>query len=422
MRISELKVLALLRYRENYVKFASILREDFFSIAETKDIFRFLGSFHAKYSETEYDKVSLAFLRIASESIADDGRRGMVEEIIDQLAIKKRTDTFVEDLIRKFGQRAILKQAVMDTFDMLQGPEDTLDLEKIKVKVEKAMEIIVPRVDRVSFFDDVGEMIEAVDTEPRIPTGIKELDIHMRGGLPRGRLGLIVAPPKRGKTTFLINIGAGAIQRGYKVIHFTLEINKRETAVRYASCLLNRPFSFLREYHEKVVKAIQQTRKRGGDLYVEEIIGVSPTVEEIQGIIRSHRTKFDLVIVDYPDLCISKTAHREERASYKEIYTALRRMGVQLDVAVWGASQSNRGSFSKKVVSMEDVAEDIRKIAIADLAVFVCQSPEEKEEDLARLYIGATRFGSKNPVFMVGCDFSCMRVSSIGRANNVDRE
>ena len=354
MRISELKVLALLRYRENYTKFAGILREDFFSIAETKDIFRFLGSFHAKYSETEYDKVALSYLRMASESIQDDGRRGMVEEIIDQLAIKKRTDSFVEDLVRKFGQRAILKQAVMDTFDMLQGPEDTLDLEKIKGKVERAMEIIVPRTNHVSFFEDVGEQIEAVDTEPRIPTGIKELDIHMKGGLPRGRLGLIVAPAKRGKTTFLINIGAGAIQRGYKVIHFTLEINKRETAVRYASCRLNRPFSFLREYPTQVVNVIKKMKKRGGDLYVEEIIGVAPTVEEIQSIIRSHRTKFDLVVVDYPDLCMSKTVHREERAQYKEVYTNLRRMGVQLDVAVWGASQANRGSFSKKIIGMED--------------------------------------------------------------------
>lgn len=414
MRISELKVLALLRYRDNYHKYAGILREDFFSIAETKDLFRFIGTYHAKYADSG-DKVPMAYLRIQAENIKDEGRRNLIEEIVDQLQIKKRSDEFVEEIIRKFGQRAILKQAVMDTFDMLQGSEDTLDLDKIKVKVERAMDIVVPKVDRASFFDDVDEQIMALDTEPRIPTGITELDKHTRGGLPKGRFGIVVAPPKRGKTAFLINIGAGAVRTGHKVIHITLEINKRETVTRYASSLLNRPFVFLRQYPTQVKKALQKLRVRGGELYIEEIIGTAPTVEEIESLIRSHRTQFDMAIVDYPDLCSSRTSFKEERAHYKEIYTALRRMGAKMDLAVWGASQSNRGSFAKKVISMEDIAEDIRKIAICDLAIFVCQTPEEKEEDLARLFIGATRFGAKNPLFTVACDFDCMRIASIRR-------
>lgn len=419
MRISELKVLALLRYRDNYQKYASILREDFFSIAETKDIFRFIGSYHAKYSEAG-DKVSLSYLKMQAEDIKDEGRRNLTEEIVDQLQIKNRKDDFVEDLIRKFGQRAILKQAVMDTFDMLQGREDTLDLEKIKVKVESAMEIVVPKVERVSFFDEVVEEIQAVDTEDRVPTGLRELDEHTRGGLPKGRLGLVVAPPKRGKTAFLVNIGRGAISSGYKVIHFTLEINKRETAVRYAMSFLNRPFSFLREYPEQVGKALLKMKKRGGDLYIEEIIGVAPTIEEIESTIRSHPTKFDVVIVDYPDLCSTKIHYKDERTPIKEVYTNLRRMGTKLNLSVWGASQSNRGSMSKKVISMEDIAEDIRKIAICDLAIFVCQTPEEKEEDLARLFVGATRFGSKNPLFSVACDFETMRISTLKKGARDD--
>lgn len=413
MRISELKVLALLRYRENYHKYAGLLKEDFFSIAETKELFRFIGTYHAKYAQE--DKVPLAYLRIQAEDVPDEGRRNLIEEIVDQLQIKNRSDEFVEDLIRKFGQRAILKQAVLDAFDMLQGKEDTLDLDKIKGKIESAMEVVIPKVERTSFFEEIDEQITAVDTEPRIPTGIRELDEHTRGGLPKGRLGLVVAPPKRGKTAFLINIGAGAIRMGFKVIHFTLEINKRETAVRYASSFLNRPFEFLRQYPEQVKKALTKLKARGGELYIEESIGVAPTVEEIESVIRSHRTKFDMAIIDYPDLCATRTSFKEERAHYKEIYTGLRRLGTKMDLTMWGASQSNRGSFAKKIISMEDIAEDIRKIAICDLAVFVCQTPEEKEEALARLFVGATRFGSKNPVFTVACDFDCMKIASIRR-------
>ncbi len=410
MRVSELKVLALLRYGENFKKYASLLKGDFFSIAETKEVFRFIGTYHAKYEE---EKVPLSYLRILSEEIKDEGRRNLCLEIIDQLVIKKRSEEFVEDLIRKFGQRSLMKQAVIDTFDMLQGKEDTLDIDKIKGKIEQAMEIVVPRGNKKSLFDEAVEQIEQVDTEPRVPTGIRELDEHTRGGLPKGRLGLVVAPPKRGKTAMLINIGASALRMGKKVLHFSLEINKRETIVRYVSCLINRPFLYLRNNPDVVQGAMNKIRKRGGDLYVEEIIGVSPTLEEIEARIRSYGTRFDLVIVDYLDLCSTKTKYQEERSISKEIYTGFRRLAAKMDFTAWSASQSNRGSFDKKVVSMVDIAEDVRKIAICDLGVFVCQTLEEKEDQLARLFVGATRFGSRNPIFTVACDFDCMRIKSL---------
>ncbi len=418
MRVSELKVLALLRYQENHKKYATILKQDFFSIAETKEIFRFIGTFHAKYVDEGHDKVPLSYLRMLAEEIKDEGRRNLCQEIIDQLQIKKRSDEFVEDIIRRFGQRALLKQAVIDTFDMLQGKEDTLDLEKIKTKVESAMEIVVPKQVQTSALEDVIEAIEFTDTEPRIPTGIREVDDHTKGGLPRGRLGIIVAPQKRGKTTALINIGAGALRMGKHVLHFTLEINRRETIIRYASSLINRPFLYLRNNPDIVKAAMKKIKGRGGDLFVEEIIGVAPTMADIEACIRSYRTKPDLVIVDYLDLCGSKnTKYQEERSLAKEIYTEFRRMAIRLDFSAWSASQSNRASISKKVVGMEDVAEDIRKIGICDLAIFVCQTPEEKEDSLARLFIGATRFSSKNPIFTVSFDTDCMRIKSIEREN-----
>jgi KaiC/GvpD/RAD55 family RecA-like ATPase len=417
MRVSELKVLALLRYRENYLKYAPILKDNFFSVAETKDLFGFIGKYHKKYGDSnDNGKVPLSYLRIMAEDIKDEGRRNLIEEeLIDQLQIKKRSDEFVEDLIRGFGQRALLKQSVMDAFDMLQGPEDTLDVEKIKTKVEQAMEIVVPSQPKVSFFDDVDNQIEQYENEPRILTGIRELDEHTKGGVPKGRLALVVAPPKRGKTLFLTNIGAKAVGQGEKVIDISLEINKREKSIRYAQCMLNRPYEYLREYPDTVKKVLNKYRKRGGELFIEEMIGVSPTIDDLEGLVRSYRLKFGMCVLDYLDLVSTKTAYKDERGGTKEVYTAARRWAIKMNFVLWSASQSNRGSLAKKVVSMEDVAEDIRKIAICDLGVFICQTPEEKEEDLARLFVGATRFGKRNPLFMVSSDPDCMKIKSIER-------
>lgn len=415
MRVSELKVLALLRYRSNYQRYASLLRSDFFSIAETKDIFRFIGEYHSKFSENGYDKVPLSHIKIMAEELPDEGRRNMCLEIADQLQIKKRKDEFVEDTIKKFGQRALLKQAVMDTFDILQGKEDTLDLDKIRDKIEGAMEIVIPRPKATSFFDDATDQIEEVDQEPRVPTRIREIDEHTRGGLPKGRLGIVVAPMKRGKTTFLINIGRGAVLAGKKVLHITLEINRRETSVRYASAFTGKSFDFLRQDPEYVKAILAKVRTRGGDLYIEERIDVAPTLDDLEAFVKHHPIKFDAVIVDYLDLCDPKTKYKEERGIYKDLYTGFRRLSIKHDFAGWSASQSNRASIEKKVITMADIAEDIRKIAICDLGVFVCQTPEEKDDGLARLFIGASRFSSKNPIFQVECNLDNMRIRSLRR-------
>lgn len=413
-RTAEVKVLGLLRRRSNFLKFGSIVREGFFGTSETKKVFRMIGTYHAKYEESE--KVPLSYLKIEAEDLSDRDSQRACLNVIEQLNFKPRKEEYVEDLIRKFGQRALMKQSILETFDQLQNGEDTLDLDKLRTRIEQAMEIVHPHTKPVSFFDDAVSQIEVLDTEPRVPTGLPELDIHMRGGLPYGRMGIIIAPPKRGKTTFLINVGAHAVRLGYQVLHVSLEINRQETVTRYAQCICNKDFDFLKDNTETVVKTLDKIRKRGGNLFIEDLSDHAPTVEEIGNIAQAYRRKFDLLIVDYPDLCIPKHARRdEERPGIKEVYTNLRRLGKKLRASVWGASQSNRASLDKKVVSNADVAEDIRKIAILDIGVFWCQTPEEKEDGLVRFYIGSTRFSSKNPLWLASCDLDRMRLSPIKR-------
>ena len=55
----------------------------------------------------------------------------------------------------------------------------------------------------------------------------------MDGGLGGGELGVMVAPAGIGKTWFLQTVGADAIKKGMKVVHYTLELNQAYVGLRY---------------------------------------------------------------------------------------------------------------------------------------------------------------------------------------------
>jgi len=89
----------------------------------------------------------------------------------------------------------------------------------------------------VSLRQDYGQVFDFLEdaAQEAIPTGMAELDFRLKGGLRRGELGLIVAPPKRGKTTFLVNLAFGAMLAGYKVLYFTYEDGEQAILTRLCS-------------------------------------------------------------------------------------------------------------------------------------------------------------------------------------------
>jgi replicative DNA helicase len=127
-----------------------------------------------------------------------------------------------------------------------------------------------------------------------------------------------------------------------------------------------------------------------------------PTIDEL--VIRLERLKaegydFDMVIDDYPDL-IKPTKHfSDKRFELSEIYTDLRALGDKYGVPIWGASQANRAALSKEVITIQDIAEDIGKAAIADVIIALCQTRDEHDMEVCRLYMAKVRDGESQAMF-----------------------
>ena len=215
----------------------------------------------------------------------------------------------VEQRCVLFGKRQAMVNAVLEGAERV----DKGDTQAVEPLIRKAMLVGEDLTQigtnwRASLKDRIKSYQNPErDSSRRIPTGIAHLDHVMRGGLPRGALGCLLAPPKRGKTTFLVNIGFAALASlaGLNVFHYTLEMSEQDILRRYDDRLMgplvrrrsSDPVTFTSELTKRMGKLVH------GRLAVKEYPTRSATVAMIRSNLSVHAAQGyapDLVLVDYP--------------------------------------------------------------------------------------------------------------------------
>jgi replicative DNA helicase len=236
------------------------------------------------------------------------------------------------------------------------------------------------------------------EDQETIATGIKHLDLAMDGGLGRGELGVIIAPPGRGKSTTLINIAFGALISAskYNVIHYSLEMPRKKVEKRYDDRLMGAlvktrsqdPEAYGRLLEERTEKFIK------GRLITQWYNTRSASVNTF----RSHLTMLaadgfrpDLIIVDYGDIVRAERRLGDMRHEVAGVYEDLRQLAGEFDAACWTASQGNKASLEKDIITIGEFSESFEKAAIVDAAVGFCQSKDERIASTCRLFLGKLR-------------------------------
>lgn len=233
----------------------------------------------------------------------------------------------------------------------------------------------------------------------RVPTGFKVLDEVFNGGLPKGTMGIIIAPSGIGKSWLLAKLGSNATKLGKKVLHITLELKDIYTAKRYDSLLTGIPFDDLK-FHEGEVKKV--VTKLKGQLYIKEyppstlsLIGLETLLEKFKlaGIV------FDEVIIDYPELMkIDFTGVRDDNV-LKQLYNDLTGLAGRFDFALWVVDQSNRESSEKDIIGNSGISNAFSKVFIATVVMSLSRKIKDKMNNTARLHLSKSRLGPDGLTF-----------------------
>lgn len=190
--------------------------------------------------------------------------------------------------------------------------------------------------------------------EPGIATGIDLLDALIGGGLHRGELAVVGAPPSEGKSALAESIAIAMAAHGRRVLYATPEMTKLQVALRalaYRGGIDLRKFSgrpmMEAEDWPKLSLALARLGEEGRELYVED---QSMTIEAIAAHARRMRSRgpLDLLVVDHlHELEWPKGADTENRA-IGEIVRTCKALAKRLDMPVMLLSQLNRAARNEK--------------------------------------------------------------------------
>ena len=268
---------------------------------------------------------------------------------------------------------------------------------------------------------DLKEKALSNDYTVSIPTGIKQLDDHVGGGLDKGKLGLLIAPAGFGKTSFTTAINAYAAtykcdmnnHEGYKVLQIYFEDDDVDITRKHFARITQTEARFMkrldianRDEIEHKLMSHPDKDMIGENLRLKHFRSGTKTASDIEVFIKkliNRGFKPDLVTIDYFE-CIApeKGGHSTDSQWVKEGVTMRKfeNMAKDLNCAIWIATQGNKDSInSPDVVRMDQAGGSIMKVQVAQFIISIARALEDIDRNKAVISILKNRSGKSGKIF-----------------------
>ena len=363
-----------------------VLQPEHFESDANSWLIKEINKYFLKYKTTP----TLEAIKIVVVDVENDVfKLSIIEALKGAWRHREATDLeFVKEKTLEFCKNQVLKSAILESARLLESQ----NYDGIKAVIDSAMKAGTP----VDIGHDYNVGIEerlTKSTRITIKTPWDVINEIMDGGLGEGELGVIVAPAGIGKTWLLQTIAAGAIKRGFMVVHYTLELNENYIGLRYDtvfSGITTQNIKFQKEEVKKIIDSLE------GRMIIKYYPTKAATVNTLSAHLKQlelKNIKPDLVIVDYADILRDSSGMREVRHQLGAVYEDLRGLAGEFKVPIWTASQANRSALDEEVIEAQKIAESYSKIMIADFVLSISRQAQDKLSNTARCHIIKNRFG-----------------------------
>lgn len=356
----------------------------------------------------------------------DDARKASTyKRALDNLFMSRDSVNaeYVVKQLHKFVRLQKFKSGLVQAVEVLEREEGSIDeAETIMTKAMASQAVAFEAGLSLRKPGDVSALMDQTEEEG-FTLGIPPLDDE--GIYPRRKeMLLLMAARGKGKSWFITHAAKRALMQRWKVLVVTLEmsgrvymgrflqsyfsISKRKAEVMVTRLETNRDGSELAELLQETVerptmqdenikswvvnKAKKEFQKRP-PIYIKEFPTGKLTVKEFEayldGLERFEGFVPDVILFDYPDLM--DIDPKNLRVETGRAYASLRGICGARNMALVAVTQGNRDSEDAKLVTGSMAAEDISKLAHADVCLTYSQTAAEYALGLARIYVEKAR-------------------------------
>lgn len=410
----ETVILSSLIHEENYLKKVDpFIKRDYFKSRAEQQILDTIQGFFKQYGKMPTKEVLAVSL---NEEALDDDLFKESKAVLQE--IKTKLDVDPEWLLaetEKFCKDRAIYNAILESVKILD--DESKPKEGIPLLLEDALGISFDRnVGHDFIVDAVARYDYLHSDESRLTFDIDMLNVITGGrGIPKKTLTILMAETGAGKSLGLGHIAADFLTQGKNVLYITLELSDMRIAERIDANLLDTALDDLANMDKKTyLKGVRKiAEKTQGRLIIKEYPTSSAHAGHFESLLNELKLKKEfvpeIVIVDYINLCLSQRYGGGAHNSYtiiKGIAEELRRIAVKYDVALFSATQMNRGGYGNSDADLTSTSESMGLPHTTDL--FLALITNEDLEKNGHLLVKQlkNRFGdpARNRRFIIGID------------------
>jgi len=362
------------------------LQEEYFDADAHKWILKEIVNYFDKYHTTiTMDVIKIELIKIENDVL----KTAIKEELRNSYQASQQDLEYVQEEFTTFCKNQKLKQALMDSADLLnQG-----DYDSIRGIIEQALKAGMDKNIGHEYLKDVESRYRE-DYRPTVPTPWRVLNENFQGGMGPGDLGIVFGNPGGGKSWMMVAMGAHAVQQGFNVIYYTLELGEDYVGKRFDCYFTGYSIDEVNNHRDKVEEVME---KLPGRLIVKEYPPKQASVTTVKSHIQKCEDmgfKADLVIIDYVDYLRGPSKKFAERKDeIDDVFVGVKGLAKDLKIPVLTPSQVNRMGAKDQIIEGDKAAGSYDKLMVADFAISLSRQKEDKVNGTGRIHIMKNRYG-----------------------------
>lgn len=432
----EFSILQALTTNEEYArKVIPFLKESYFKDAESKVVYELIDSFYSNYNSVpsrEALAISLQDKKQIPEKIYNSSL-----ELIERIDPKASFDVrWMTDATEKFCKERALYEAITKSILIADGQDKKLDTGAIPGILQEALSVSFDANVGSEYFESAADRYDHyTQAINKIRFGHQIMNAATCGGYENGSLNLFMAPQNVGKTLMLCDLAANAIMDGKDVLYISMEMASWKIEERIDCNILDIELKKMKTVgKENFLTRINALKSKShGRLYTKQFPTGVGHVGHFRALLEELRIKKnfvpDIIVVDYLGICASQRYKSSNYQSYQAmgfVAQELRALGIEYDVPVWSAVQTNRSGYNNSDVDETSLAESMAIIHVADLMWAIIRTEELDKMNQIMFKQLKSRYADKGEIsrFLMGINVGKFKLYNLENSeqNLVDTE